>query len=67
MFKKGDRPPLRGILAVLALLLLPALAGAATASSRQLTGVEMTNPVRQTLKQLGEKWLEWVVQNGHTV
>jgi tetratricopeptide (TPR) repeat protein len=64
MFKNGDRPPLRGILAVLALFLLPALAGAAPAvSSRQLTGVEMTGPVRQTLKQLGEQWLEWVVQN----
>lgn len=64
MFKRGDRPTLRGTLAVLALLLLPAFAGAAPVSSRQLTGVEMTNPVRQTLKQLGEKWLEWVVQNG---
>jgi len=62
MFKKGDRPPLRGILAVLALLVLPVPAGAV--SSRQLTGVEMTGPVRQTLKQLGEQWLEWVVQNG---
>jgi tetratricopeptide (TPR) repeat protein len=61
MFKKGDRPPLRGILAILALLLLPVSAGAV--SSRQLTGVEMTGPVRQTLKQLGEQWLEWVVQN----
>ena len=61
MFKNGDRLPLRGIFAVLALLLLPASAGAV--SSRQLTGIEMTNPVRQTLKQLGEQWLEWVVQN----
>ena len=64
MFKNGDRPPLRGIFAVLALFLLPAVAAAAPGGSpRPLTGVEMTDPVRQTLKLLSEQWLQWVVQN----
>jgi tetratricopeptide (TPR) repeat protein len=45
------------------LLLAPATAGAQAVSSPQVTGVEMTGQVRQTLKQLGEQWLEWVVQN----
>jgi tetratricopeptide (TPR) repeat protein len=45
------------------LLLAAATAGAQTVSSPQVTGVEMTGQVRQTLKQLGEQWLEWVVQN----
>jgi tetratricopeptide (TPR) repeat protein len=45
------------------LLLAAATVGAQTVSSPQVTGVEMTGQVRQTLKQLGEQWLEWVVQN----
>jgi tetratricopeptide (TPR) repeat protein len=32
-------------------------------SSPQVTGVEMTAPVRRTLKQLEEQWLQWVVKN----
>jgi tetratricopeptide (TPR) repeat protein len=32
-------------------------------SSPQVTGVEMTAPVRRALKQLEEQWLQWVVQN----
>ncbi|HEV2852819.1 MAG TPA: tetratricopeptide repeat protein [Thermoanaerobaculia bacterium] len=50
----------------LALLLLPmavGTAGAAEVSSPQVTGVEMTAPVRQTLKQIEEQWLQWIVQN----
>ena len=65
MFKKGDRGRRLGALA-LALLLMPLAArtaGAAAVSSPQVTGVEMTAPVRQTLKQLEEQWLQWIVQN----
>jgi tetratricopeptide (TPR) repeat protein len=63
MYRRVDRRPLRAGLAVLALalLLLPA-AAAGEASSPQVTGVEMTAPVRQTLKQLQEQWLDWIVQ-----
>lgn len=52
-------------LACLALLVLlaPAGAGAQEVSSPQVTGVEMTASVRQTLKQIEEQWLQWVVQN----
>jgi tetratricopeptide (TPR) repeat protein len=54
---------LRAGLAVLALAFLLLPAGAAgEASSPQVTGVEMTDPVRQTLKQIEEQWLDWVVQ-----
>src|SRR5436305_3952800 len=68
MCKRGDRRSLRAGLAVLAALALCVLAAPVTAaaqavSSPQVTGVEMTGQVRQTLKQLGEQWLEWVVQN----
>ena len=38
-------------------------AGTGGVSSPQVTGVEMTAPVRRTLKQLEEQWLQWVVQN----
>jgi tetratricopeptide (TPR) repeat protein len=37
--------------------------GADSVSSPQVTGVEMTPRVRQTLKQIEEQWLQWVVQN----
>jgi tetratricopeptide (TPR) repeat protein len=54
---------LRAGLAALALLFLLLPAGAAgEASSPQVTGVEMTAPVRQTLKQIEEQWLDWIVQ-----
>ncbi|HWM94419.1 MAG TPA: tetratricopeptide repeat protein [Thermoanaerobaculia bacterium] len=52
--------------AALALLLaglLPAALAAETTSSAQATGVEMTAPVRRTLKQLEEQWLQWIVKN----
>ncbi len=43
-------------------LVLPTGARAASVSSSQVTGVEMTAQVRQTLKQLEEQWLQWLVQ-----
>jgi len=47
----------------LALLLAAAPAAASTGvSSPQITGIEMTNPVRRTLKQIEEQWLQWIVQ-----
>jgi len=49
-------------LAALGVFLAAAGAGAASVSSSQVTGVEMTAQVRQTLKQLEEQWLQWVVQ-----
>lgn len=56
--------------AALALLLLcgllsaiPAALPAETTSSAQATGVEMTSPVRRTLKQIEEQWLQWIVKN----
>jgi tetratricopeptide (TPR) repeat protein len=56
----GNRLPF----AALALaFLLPTVAAAATVSSPQVTGVEMTPEVRQTLKHLEEQWLQWIVQN----
>ncbi len=42
---------------------LPAAAAGGQVSSAQVTGVEMTPPVRRALKQLEEQWLQWVVQN----
>jgi tetratricopeptide (TPR) repeat protein len=47
---------------VLGAFLAPAGASAASVSSSQVTGVEMTAQVRQTLKQLEEQWLQWLVQ-----
>jgi tetratricopeptide (TPR) repeat protein len=41
---------------------IPLGAGAASVSSSQVTGVEMTAQVRQTLKQIEEQWLQWLVQ-----
>jgi tetratricopeptide (TPR) repeat protein len=40
----------------------PAAAAAGGVSSPQVTGVELTAPVRRALKQLEEQWLQWVVQ-----
>lgn len=75
MFKRpGDRTlrwwlrlPAARIVANLAAILLGAFlipfgAGAASVSSSQVTGVEMTAQVRQTLKQIEEQWLQWLVQ-----
>ncbi len=45
------------------LLAAAAAAGAQDVSSPQVTGVEMTPGVRQTLKQIEEQWLQWIVQN----
>jgi len=53
-------------IAAAALVLLAAAAPAAAVtgvSSPQVTGVEMTTPVRRTLKQIEEQWLQWIVQN----
>jgi tetratricopeptide (TPR) repeat protein len=47
---------------LISLLLPPAALPAETTSSAQTTGVEMTEPVRRTLKQLEEQWLQWMVQ-----
>lgn len=68
MCRRGDRPRRLAALAglaglVLGLLLAAVAPGLAEVSSSQITGIEMTDPVRQTLKQLEEQWLQWVVQN----
>jgi tetratricopeptide (TPR) repeat protein len=68
MCKKGARSPSglgRAGLITLALAVLLAPRGAAgqAVTSPQVTGVEMTPQVRQTLRQLEEQWLEWIVQN----
>lgn len=65
MCKRGVSRSLGAGLAVLALVLLLGPAGAAgqSVTSPQVTGVEMTGQVRQTLRQLEEQWLEWIVQN----
>ncbi len=63
MSRKEARRSWRAGLTVLALAFLPLPAGAAgEVSSPQVTGIEMTGAVRQTLKQLDEQWLDWVVQ-----
>jgi tetratricopeptide (TPR) repeat protein len=51
-----------GAVIALGALLIPGAADAASVSSSQVTGVEMTAQVRQTLKQLEEQWLQWLVQ-----
>jgi tetratricopeptide (TPR) repeat protein len=65
MSRKPVRPAL-GLAAAAALLLLfssgPAKAANGVSSS-QVTGVEMTTPVRRALKQIEEQWLQWTVQN----
>lgn len=62
MCRRVDRPK-RLAAFVLGLLLAAVAPGVAQVSSPQVTGIEMTASVRQTLKQLEEQWLEWVVQN----
>jgi tetratricopeptide (TPR) repeat protein len=63
MCKKQGRRSFEAGLAALVLVFLTLPAGAAAqVSSPQVTGVEMTGPVRQTLKQLEEQWLEWIVK-----
>ncbi len=61
MYRSGGNRRLAALAA--ALFLLPAAAGAAPVSSPQVTGVEMTPALRQTLKQLEAQWLQWIVQN----
>jgi tetratricopeptide (TPR) repeat protein len=56
-------PAALALLVVLAPALAPAASPAETTSSAQATGVEMTEPVRRTLKQLEEQWLQWIVKN----
>lgn len=64
MCKSGGNGPLAAVaLALLFIPVVPVAAGAAAVSSPQVTGVEMTPVVRQTLKQLEEQWLQWIVQN----
>src|SRR3712207_1846457 len=62
MYRRGDRP---GRLAPLVLAPLRAAAtpGAAEVSSPLVTGIEMTDSVRQALKQPEEQWLDWRVQS----
>lgn len=48
---------------LLLVFLIPAILPAETVSSAQATGVEMTDAVRRTLKQLEEQWLQWIVKN----
>ncbi len=63
MYRNEASRSLRAGLAALALIFLLLPAGAAgEASSPQVTGVEMTAPLRQTLKQIDEQWLDWIVQ-----
>ena len=62
MCRRGDKGNRLAALA-LAFLLAPVAAGAAGVSSPQVTGVEMTPAVRQTLKQIEEQWLQWIVRN----
>jgi tetratricopeptide (TPR) repeat protein len=67
MFRKSGRAARCAALLALATLAAitarPAAAAAASGvSSPQVTGVEMTAPVRRALKQLEEQWLQWVVQ-----
>jgi tetratricopeptide (TPR) repeat protein len=64
MYRRGIGDNRRRLAALaLAAFLRPLAADAVDVSSPQVTGVEMTAPVRQTLKQIEEQWLQWVVQN----
>ncbi|HVT58180.1 MAG TPA: tetratricopeptide repeat protein [Thermoanaerobaculia bacterium] len=49
--------------AVAAALILGALPAAAAASSPRAAGIELTPPVRQVLRQLQEKGLQWAAAN----
>ncbi len=62
MFRKPARRHLTAALLLLATT-APAAAEEGGVSSPQVTGVEMTTPVRRTLKQIEEQWLQWIVQN----
>lgn len=63
--RPGRRLGCRLAAAVLALLAAaaPLAAAAGSVSSPQVTGVEMSAPVRRALKQIEEQWLQWIVQN----
>ena len=55
---------LGSLVLALALLAVPLPAAAqGQVSSAQVTGVEMTPPVRRALKLLEDQWLQWVVKN----
>lgn len=65
MFRKPGRALCLAALVALAAAGSGAPAAAAATggvSSPQVTGVELTAPVRRALKQLEEQWLQWVVQ-----
>jgi tetratricopeptide (TPR) repeat protein len=62
MSRKEASRSWRAGLAVLALTFLLPAGAAGDVSSPQVTGVELTGTVRQTLKQLEEQWLDWIVQ-----
>ena len=61
MFKRPGRRLLAA--ALLFAAVVPAAAATGSVSSPEVTGVEMTTPVRRTLKQIEEQWLQWIVQN----
>ncbi len=63
MYRRAGNRTRRLSAFVLGLLLAVAAPGMAEVSSPQVTGIEMTASVRQTLKQLEEQWLEWIVEN----
>lgn len=57
------KPASRIAAAALVLLVAAPAAAQRSVSSPQVTGVEMSAPVRRTLKQIEEQWLQWIVQN----
>lgn len=61
--RRVDPKRLARVAVLAAVLLAPAPSGAQSVSSPQVTGVEMTPRVRNTLKQIEEQWLQWIVQN----
>jgi len=62
---RGDRRRLAAFALALVSLAAAGVAAAfaAAVSSPQVTGVEMTAPVRQQLKQIEDQWLQWIVLN----
>lgn len=63
MSRRPGRTACVAVLATVTALASALSAQPATVSSAQVTGVEMTAPVRRALRQLEEQWLQWVVQN----
>ncbi|HEX7182784.1 MAG TPA: tetratricopeptide repeat protein [Thermoanaerobaculia bacterium] len=62
MSRRAARTACVAALAAFATLASALSAQPASVSSAQVTGVEMTAPVRRALRQLEEQWLQWVVQ-----